>query len=155
MASLIGVCALFGTAHGETAQDRTKSATAGERIIAVVPLVGSGTPGDPQRPMFAPKPSETVAALAQGKAPQFVSYHYVITDDGTAAIVEFVAASRAAFRPLFDASKAGAITAYDPHVISRDALVLQLQQRKASFDWFAFRGLPAPSTGSSSIGGAN
>jgi hypothetical protein len=57
-----------------------------ERLVAVVPLVGEGTPDDPRRPLFAPKPGE--------KSP-IEGYSWEPTDDGRFAIVEFVAGSAA------------------------------------------------------------
>ncbi len=64
------------------------------RIIAVVPLVGQGTPEDPKRPLYAPSPQ--VAAARTG----IIAFTHRISDDGQHAIVEFVAVNRAAFREL-------------------------------------------------------
>lgn len=56
-----------------------------ERVLAVVPMVGSGTPDDPRRPMYAPVP---------GGAPSregIIAFTSQISDDGKSALVEFVA----------------------------------------------------------------
>ena len=56
-----------------------------ERVLAVVPMVGSGTPDDPRRPMYAPVP---------GGAPSregIIAFTYQVSDDGKFALVEFVA----------------------------------------------------------------
>jgi len=81
----------------------------GEHLIAVVPLIGAGTPDDPLRPMFIPKPNDVSTALAAGQAPQLISHHYVIADDGKTAIVEFVAARHIFLKAILDAGSAGSI----------------------------------------------
>jgi hypothetical protein len=83
----------------------------GERIVAVVPMVGSGrTAGDPVRPKHtpvapteqqirdmrsAPRPSEV--ELETERKTRIVAFSYVLSDEGKSAIVEFVAWDRAAF----------------------------------------------------------
>jgi hypothetical protein len=63
------------------------------RVWAVTPLVGSGTPADPRRPLLVPakpaSPSDRSGLLA---------YSMQLSDDGNFALVEFVFASRAAFQ---------------------------------------------------------
>jgi hypothetical protein len=59
------------------------------RVIAVVPMIGSGTPTDPLRPKYAPAPGSSTPS-------GIVGFTQVPTDDGKAAIVEFVARTRAA-----------------------------------------------------------
>jgi hypothetical protein len=70
--------------------DRTHSY---HRILAIVPLTGSGTAADPKRPTFAPAP--TASAQDRGG---IIAWQYQVSDDGTMAIVELVAADRGAFR---------------------------------------------------------
>jgi hypothetical protein len=64
------------------------------RILAVVPMTGSGTAADPQRPMFAPAPRAMAARPARTA---LLAWNYLSSDDGKWALVEFVAADRAAF----------------------------------------------------------
>lgn len=64
------------------------------RVIAIVPLVGQGTPDDPKRPQYAP------LTLMPGARTGIIAFTHRITDDGNHAIVEFVGADRAAFREL-------------------------------------------------------
>jgi hypothetical protein len=56
LAGLLCLCNVFLAAEH-------RNADPGEHIIAVVPLIGSGTPDDPIRPMFQPKPRDVQAAL--------------------------------------------------------------------------------------------
>jgi hypothetical protein len=74
-----------------------------ERIIAVVPVVGAGTYEDPRRPMFAPSGKESVPGL--------ISWSWQASDDGKFAIVEFVAGSKEALRPI--ASDARVLKAFE------------------------------------------
>ncbi len=98
--TLVGVCLLTGTC--------LSAPSAGgpiyQRVICVVPMVGSGTLADPKRPLFSPVAGEQPSiVLKKSKgftdAPVIVGYHSVLSDDGQRAIVEFVARDRAAFAP--------------------------------------------------------
>ena len=78
-----------------------------ERLLAILPLVGKGTLADPKRPMFAPLPAEMSAANRTG----IIAYHYVLSDDGNSALVEFVAVHRSVFQAILTgASQAGGKT---------------------------------------------
>ena len=66
------------------------------RVYAVVPMVGSGTPADPSRPMFVPAPPAEGAQPATER-PGLLGYQMQLSDDGTLALVEFVFATPAAF----------------------------------------------------------
>ena len=86
---LVSLCA--------SAQDRkVPTQNQHERVIALVPFVGSGTMDDPKRPMFAPAPGDADA----GSQTAIVAFHFVPTDDGTMAIVELIARNRAAFKDI-------------------------------------------------------
>lgn len=73
-----------------------------ERVLAVVPMVGSGTDSDPLRPMFAPAPS-AVNPSRDG----IIAYQFVASEDGKTALVEFVATSSQAFAEILDSKDAG------------------------------------------------
>ena len=47
-----------------SAPPRTNQVEAGEHLIAVVPMAGSGTLDDPRRPMFAPARQDIATAIA-------------------------------------------------------------------------------------------
>ncbi len=75
-------------------QQRVNPRNVHERIWCVVPMVGSGTPEDPRRPLFAPVPG------ALGEQPSrdgIIAFTYQESDDGRFALAEFVALERAAF----------------------------------------------------------
>jgi len=97
------------------AQHRVDSRNLYERVLAVVPMIGSGTIADPIRPAYAPVPGTspiatpvatdvTSTAGSPGLIPPrqgILAYSYVTSDDGKFALVELVAADRAAFKDLF------------------------------------------------------
>ena len=68
-----------------------------ERVYAVVEMVGSGKPGDPRRPLYAPLPPSPGSPV---RADGITGFTYVLSDDGKYALVEFVGRDRAAFREM-------------------------------------------------------
>jgi hypothetical protein len=74
-----------------------------ERIMVVVPLVGTGTLDDPKRPMYAPAPSSAVPAGTAASTPArtgIIAFTHVLSDDGKVALCEFVARDRSAFNAI-------------------------------------------------------
>ena len=68
-----------------------------ERVLAIVPwAAGSGTHGDPKRPLYAPAPAQTNPASRSG----ILAFQCVASDDGKLALCEFVARDGNALRPL-------------------------------------------------------
>jgi len=136
--TLVAVCLLTGTC--------LSAPSAGgpiyQRVICVVPMVGSGTLADPKRPLFSPVAGEQPSiVLKKSKgftdAPVIVGYHSVLSDDGQRAIVEFVARDRAAFAPLLQ--KIGsAVQVFLPGQISQNDLLNELQKVKKNFDLSSF-----------------
>jgi hypothetical protein len=84
------------------AQQRVDPRNLYERIICIVPMTGSGTWADPKRPLFVPALS-TPALSRTG----LLAYAYVLSDDRTLALVEFVAPKRSAFQPILSANQPG------------------------------------------------
>jgi hypothetical protein len=61
------------------------------RVYAVVPLVGSGTPADPSRPMLVPAPPQPGQVQSQTtEPPELLSWQMQLSDDGKFGLVEFV-----------------------------------------------------------------
>ena len=129
------------------AAEHRNPADAGEHIIAVVPLIGAGTPDDPVRPMFLPKPRDVQAALIRGEAPSILSSHFTLADDGKTAIVEFAASDRQSYKPILDAAAAGSITAFDLDKVPEQDLNQRFQRWKKGFDLAAFRNGPFAAAG--------
>jgi hypothetical protein len=101
-------------------------------------MVGSGTIDDPKRPMFAPARHDIATAVANHQAPAILQSHFVMADDGVTAIVEFVAPSRTALKPILAAATAGGIKVYDPAHTSVAAVNAALQKIKNGFNLYQF-----------------
>ena len=92
-----------------------------ERILAIVPLVGTGRgPDDPKRPLFA-------------DTPNLLGYHAELSDDGLYALVEFVARTRAALAPISSARDARVQT-FSKTDARRDDIVREFQKLKRKFN---------------------
>jgi hypothetical protein len=57
------------------------------RLIAIVPLTGTGTPGDPMRPLHVPNVGDALSRDG------IVAWSAVLTDDGTKAIIHLAVAN--------------------------------------------------------------
>jgi len=94
------------------------------RVIAVVPFVGQGTASDPKRPEYAPWP------ISQDRDGIVACYH-IPSDDGTLALVEYVAYNRAAFKALLSDSS---ITVFEKGVTSKKTIETALKRFRKDFD---------------------
>lgn len=91
-----GVVWLFAGSIPLFAQQRVDQRNMYERVLAVVPLIGSGTSADPKRPTYAPTPSAIDSTSRSG----ILAFTHVVSDDGNFALVEFVAKDRSAFKDI-------------------------------------------------------
>ena len=91
LAGILALASLVG------AQRRVDPRNTYHRVICVVPFVGSGTPDDPRRPMYAPWPQAPAPARTD-----IMAYMQLPSDDGKYALVEFVALDWAAFTPILN-----------------------------------------------------
>jgi len=82
---------------GGAAQHRVDPVNSYYRVVAVVPLVGAGTYADPRRPMYVP-----TGPRVAGDRSGIIAFSQQITDDKKSAVVEFVAADRAALLPILN-----------------------------------------------------
>lgn len=73
------------------AQQRVSPGLNYHRVYAITPLLGSGTPTDPKRPLF-------VSPQAPLDRAGVLGYQMQISDDGRLALVEFVFRDPAAFQ---------------------------------------------------------
>jgi len=70
--SRVAALAIFVCLCGYAQNSKVDSQNQHERVIALVPFVGSGTMEDPKRPMFAPKPGE----VSPGSTTGIVAFHF-------------------------------------------------------------------------------
>jgi hypothetical protein len=105
------------------AQRRVDPRNTYNRVIAIVPLTGAGTPSDPKRPKYAPWP-------ATQDPNGILAFVFEPTDDGKSAVVEFVAQNRAAFASLL-ADKT--IQIYRKGEASKPAIEAAIKQVRKDF----------------------
>lgn len=104
-----------------------------QRLLAVVPMVGKGTPEDPRRPMFAPPPGAPVSRRG------IVSYTMQESDDGRFALVEFVAFERAAFAGIL-AETRPEVKVFERGKARKEDVESEFRRLKANFDFDKFGG---------------
>jgi hypothetical protein len=110
------------------AQRRVDPRNTYHRVIAVVPLVGSGTADDPRRPLYAP--------TAKSATPDgIIGFTQAPTDDGKFAIVEFVAKSRKALQAILSDTT---VTSYEKGAQSKTTIETALKKLKSDFDLVKF-----------------
>ena len=123
----------------------------GERLVAVVPVVGKGTAEDPFRPKFVPLLPSTaeLIKLRKESRPAVVplqksdaellaeeklrigAWTMVMADDGKRAIVEFVARDRAAFAEIL---KDASVRAVEKKKLGDESELVELRKVKKDFD---------------------
>jgi hypothetical protein len=113
--AVVPVVCLLASFSAAIAQPRVDPRNMYQRVIVIVPMVGSGTDTDPRRPMYAPvlatATTSTTATTATPSAPApptpatplagstgILGYTMVESDDGNSAIVEFVARNQSIFQ---------------------------------------------------------
>ena len=120
------------------AQPRVDVRSRYERVMAVVPLTGSGTFDDPKRPMYAPTPAEL--RVAATTLTGILAFTYVLSDDGRFALVEFVARDRSAFQQILADP---AIKAFLKGRDAREVVEAEFLRHKRNFN-FALFGVRMP-----------
>jgi hypothetical protein len=111
-----------------------------ERIICIVPIIGAGTAEDPRRPMFTPADPakerfDRIRAEGASERPDFgiMAFTFQESDDGRRAIVEFVARSHDAFRPILNSGRAD-VRVFRRGRVAKAELLTELRRVKRSFD---------------------
>ena len=100
-----------------------------ERVLAMVPMTGTGTAADPRRPLHAPVKADPNGIL---------SFSYQVSDDGRFAIVEYVARNRAALAPVLAANQPN-VKAFEKEKASRAELETEFKKYKKDFDLDSFQ----------------
>ena len=91
-----------------------------ERVLAIVPVVGTGHPSDHKRPLFA-------------DIPNLIGYHAELSDDGLFALVEYVARTRADLAPI-SAVRDARVQTFSKTDKRRDDIVREFQKLKRNFN---------------------
>ena len=133
-AFLVLICA-FAPAFGQRKVDPRNTY---QRVIAIVPMTGSGTAADPRRPLYAPLPPTKEQAVAAAKTRTgILAFTYQLTDDGKSAIVELVARDRSAFAPIL-ADRSANVKVFEKDKMSRQQLETEVKKQKRDFDFTRF-----------------
>ena len=75
-----------------------------ERVLAIVPMAGSGTYADPRRPELTPA---TLAGPEQVTGKGIIAFSYQVSDDGKMAVVELGARDKAALEAVTRSARPG------------------------------------------------
>jgi hypothetical protein len=131
---LLALCSLFGatTAPRKPAvvQRHVNPGNTHVRVLAVVPLTGTGKNGDPIRPEFAPAP------LAPGAKPDpngIIGFSVQICDDHKHALVEFVARDRSAFKQIMADTRSD-VKVFEKGKAKRADIEAEFRKWKHDFD---------------------
>ena len=106
-----------------------------ERVLAVVPWIGSGTHGDPKRPLYTP------AQMNPASRSGILAFQCMASDDGKLALCEFVAKDGNALKPLL------ADPAVKAFLKGRDKIenaVAEFKKHKKDFDINQLAGVRVP-----------
>ena len=102
-----------------------------DRVIAVVPMIGAGTPADPRRPMFIP---------ATGADSGIIGFTYELSDDGKFALVEIVAREQKALQPILQSGRPD-VKAFLRGRDRKEDIEQELRRFKRDFDANRFLGV--------------
>jgi len=114
------------------AQNRVSPEMMYHRVWAVVPLIGSGKPDDPKRPMFVPSPAEQAAKLRRGDRSGVIGYSMQVSDDGNFALVEFVGVTPVDLKPIVNSQAIG-VKAFERGSATKEQIEQEFQKYKAGF----------------------
>jgi hypothetical protein len=124
-----------------SAQNRVSPEMMYHRVWAVVPLIGSGKPDDPKRPMFVPSPAEQTAKFKDGDRSGIIGYSMQLSDDGKSALVEFIGASPAELKFIVNSQVSG-VKAFERGATSKAEIEAEFQKYKAGFTVDSLSGRP-------------
>lgn len=114
------------------AQQRVSPKNMYQRVLCVVPMVGSGTPDDPMRPQYAPLPGTPPSRDG------IIAFSFQVSDDGKVALVEFVAFSRDAFKDLLADTNPN-IKVFRKGKDKRQDIAAEFKKYKKNIDLDSFR----------------
>lgn len=128
--AVVVVVCLYAIAAPVYGQPPVSPRNSYERVLAAVPLIGSGTHADPIRPMFAPAPSAVDLVGRTG----VIAYTYVLSDDGTMALTEFVLRDRKQVAAFLSGPSAANITTFLKSVNTRADIETAFKKYKKNFN---------------------
>ena len=126
------VVAVLCFAAALSAQRRVDARYSYHRVIAVVPLVGSGTAADPIRGKHVP----TAQLTGQPEA-GIIAFAVELTDNGKSAIVELVALRRTALAQVL-ADRSAGVLVFEKGVVSDASIEAAIRPFRKDFSLLSF-----------------
>jgi hypothetical protein len=127
-------CVSIITLNAQTAQStgpKSVPLNLYERVLTIVPMVGTGKWDDPKRPLFvpakAPLPTDRTGLLG---------YSYQISDDGKFALVEFVALDKSVLKAI--TTDARVMKSFEKGQTNLSDVSVEFQKYKKDFNWQHF-----------------
>lgn len=128
------ILTVFLSAFPVYAQPRVDPNNTYERLLCVMPMVGSGTWDDPKRPQYAPAPSQ----VGPGNRGGIIAFHHQVSDDGNSALVEFVATDRAALSQILSITDPN-VKVFQKGKSKKDDIEKEFKKYKKDFDFNSFQ----------------
>ncbi len=97
------------------------------RLICLVHLTGTGSASDPVRPEYTPASADAPSRTG------ILAWSFQISDDGTMAVVQYVAVDRNAFQSIF-ADTRPEVLIFEIGKVDRSVIETALQQFKKGFN---------------------
>jgi hypothetical protein len=134
---LRGIAPLLLLITSLVGQDRVPPEFVYHRVWAIVPLIGTGKPGDPRRPMFtspADKPgaNQQGAKVAISDHSGIIGYSMQLSDDRKFALVEFVGATPADLKFIVNANVPG-VKAFERGAATKAQVEAEFKKFKQNF----------------------
>jgi hypothetical protein len=123
------------------AQNRVSREMMYHRVWAIVPLIGSGKPDDPKRPMFAPTLAEQTAKLKNGDRSGVIGFSMQVSDDGKSALVEFIGEKPSELKFIVNSQAAG-VMVFERGIATKAQIEAAFQKYKAGFTLNSLAGRP-------------
>jgi len=127
----LAVIGLICTAPaGLWGQKRVDGRNLYERVLAIVPMTGSGTYADPRRPEMTPA---TLAGPDQISGKGIISFSYQVSDDGKTAVVELVARDKSVLEAVSRNARPG-VQVFDRGKGNAAAVEAEIRKHIKDFD---------------------
>lgn len=127
MAHFVTICLIvaYTIAPSLTAQSPDLIQNGEIKLLAIVPLTGTGTYSDPIRPNLPFSDRESASGI---------SFRWVPSDNQRTAIVEFSSRSRSSLRPILEDKRAG-VRVFERGRDARAVVETEIKKHRRDFRW--------------------
>ena len=132
----------------QNGKDKPDPRNAGERLVAVVPMVGRGTLADPIRPLFTPVPptGRQIPIGQDGRLielPEILGFRYELSDDKKTALLEIIGRDDVALKEIRE-SRRSDVKVFELGKATKGEIENEFRKYKPSFSADKFGVAPAP-----------